>query len=208
MKARTALVACLTLLGGSAARAGDGVDITYAGGVLTIRCAEARLVDVLEQIGSATGTALVLDAAVKSTLVTATIEAEPVQTALEHLLEGRGVTYAMSLSADGQRVAQMYVGTDAEAKSIASAAAGRPRPPATDPASRRTPEPVGAPAHASISVPISEDDDDVEGIDEASFAGLTPESIPGLPSAALPVAGGASAPAPRPEQQPAAHVNQ
>src|SRR2546425_12970783 len=110
MKARTALVACVTLLGASAARAGDGVDITYAGGLLTIRCAEARLVDVLEQIGSATGTALVLDAAVKSTLVTANIEAEPVQTALEHLLEGRGVTYAMSLSADGQRVAQMYVG--------------------------------------------------------------------------------------------------
>ena len=141
-------MACLAgILAGSAAVAGEGVDVTYAGGLLTVRCADAELAEVLEQIGTATGMSLVLDEAVKSTSLTADIEAQPVQLALERLLEGRGVTYAMSLSADGQKVAQMYVGTDAEARNAASAGAPRLRAPAVPvPAAHRTPEPAGLPA--------------------------------------------------------------
>ena len=128
MKPRTALVGCLAgLLAASAAGAGAGrnVDVTYAGGLLTIRCADAGLADVLEQVGSATGMALVLDDALKRAVVTAEIEAQPVQVALERLLEGRGVSYAMSLSPDGQNVAQMIVGSGTESKSAMAGPGGR-----------------------------------------------------------------------------------
>jgi len=185
-------MACLAgILAGSAAVAGEGVDVTYAGGLLTVRCADAELAEVLEQIGTATGMSLVLDEAVKSTSLTADIEAQPVQLALERLLEGRGVTYAMSLSADGQKVAQMYVGTDAEARNAASAGAPRLRAPAVPvPAAHRTPEPAGLPAfHAPAPAPVPDEDDDADadlGDDASAFAGLSSEAVPGLPATALP----------------------
>jgi len=113
MKRRTALLAGLAclLVAGRAARAADGVEISYANGLLTVRCAHARLATVLERIGSATGTEVVLDDSVKGTLLTADVEAQPVSVALERVLEGLGVTYAMSLSLDGRRVSRMYIGT-------------------------------------------------------------------------------------------------
>ena len=192
MKVRPPLIACFAgLLGGAvAAWAGEPVDVTYAGGLLTIRCAEAQLADVLEQVGSATGMALILDDAVKDTPLTADIEAQPVHVALERLLEGQGVSYAMSLSPDGEKVAQMYVGTEAGAKSSASPGTGRPRPPALGVPGGRRPEPA-APPVAPIAVGIPDDDDEVDaelGDDASAFAGLA-EALPALPSSPVSPAG-------------------
>jgi hypothetical protein len=188
MKPRTALVGCLAgLLAASAvtAAAGDTPDITYAGGLLTVRCADAGLADVLEQIGSATGMTLVLDDAVKSAVVTVDIEAQPVQAALERLLEGRGVSYAMSLSPDGQKVAQMFVGSGTETRS-ASAAGGPSRPAAPAAAAHRAPEPP-APAAPHLPLPAigsdDEEDIDTEADDPSPFAAMAAEGVPGLPTA-------------------------
>jgi hypothetical protein len=196
MKLRPALIACFPLLAGAAAaRAGEPVDLTYAGGLLTIRCVEAQLADVLEQVGSATGMALVLDDAVKDTPLTADIEAQPVHLALERLLEGQGVSYAMSLSPDGKKVAQMYVGTESGAKTSSSTTAGRPRPPVLGVPGVRRPAPP-APPVAPISVGVPEDDDEMDGDlgDDASpLAGLAPEPTPGLPSSTASPAGASAA---------------
>jgi hypothetical protein len=186
MKLRPALIACFPLLAGAAAaRAGEPVDLTYAGGLLTIRCVEAQLADVLQQVGSATGMALVLDDAVKDTPLTADIEAQPVHLALERLLEGQGISYAMSLSADGKKVARMYVGTESGAKTSRSTSAGRPALPGAPGVRRREP---AAPPLAPISAGVPEDDDEIDGDlgDDASpFAGVVPEAVPGLPSSTV-----------------------
>jgi len=190
MKPRTALVGCLAgLLAASAAGAGTGrnVDVTYAGGLLTIRCADAGLADVLEQVGSATGMALVLDDALKRAVVTAEIEAQPVQVALERLLEGRGVSYAMSLSPDGQNVAQMIVGSGTESKSAMAGPGGLSRPAA--PAPHRAAEPPTSPTlHLPLAAAAADDEEefDAEADDPSPFAGLAGESVPALPTAAVP----------------------
>jgi hypothetical protein len=131
MKARTALLACVAcfLAGAADTGADGGFDVTYASGLLTIRCTEAPLAEVLEQVGAATGMELVLDEAIKGTLLTAEIEAQPMNVAVERLLEGSGVSYAMSLSPDGQQVSRMYVGSEAGAKARGmTCAAPRPAP--------------------------------------------------------------------------------
>lgn len=200
MKPRTALAGCLALLAASAAgvAAGDALDITYAGGLLTIRCAQAELSDVLEQIGTATGMALVLDDAVKRTVVTADVEAQPVQVALERLLEGRGVSYAMSLSPDGQKVAKMFVGSGAESKSAAVATGGVSRPGSPVPAAHRAPEaPALTGPHLTLPSVGSDDDEeiDAEADDPSTLAALAAEGVAGL----------ATAPAPAAPAAPSAH---
>ena len=197
MKRRPVLIACLAglLAGPVSARAGEPVDLTYAGGLLTIRCADAELADVLEQVGSATGMALVLDDAVKHTLLTADIQAQPVHVALERLLEGQGVAYAMSLSPDGQNVAQMYVGTESGGKSSANTSAGRSRPPVLGVPGRPRPEPVAPPA-SPFAAGFPDDDDEIDaelGDDASPFAGLAAEAMPGLPSSAVSPAGASAA---------------
>ncbi len=186
MKPRTALAGCLALLAASAAgvAAGDALDITYAGGLLTIRCAQAELSDVLEQIGTATGMALVLDDAVKRTVVTADVEAQPVQVVLERLLEGRGVSYAMSLSPDGQKVAKMFVGSGAESKSAAVATGGAPRPGLPVPAAHRAPEaPALTGPHLTLPSVGSDDDEEIDAeVDEP----WRPRAWPAWPRRPLP----------------------
>jgi hypothetical protein len=202
MKPRTALVGCLAgLLAASAAgaAAGDALDITYAGGLLTIRCAHAGLADVLEQIGSATGMALFLDETVKHAVVSVDIEAQPVQNALERLLEGRGVSYAMSLSSDGQKVARMIVGSGTEVKSGAGAPGGLSRPAAPVAAAHRAPEPPMPRLPLPTIGSDAEDDTDLEADDPSPLAAMAGEGVPGLPEVAAPT--GAAVPNARPATQ-------
>jgi len=228
MRPPTALLACFACLlaRSGVSWAGDVVDITYAGGLLTVRCAAVPLAEVLRQVGSATGMELVLDKSVKTTLLTAEVEAQPESLALERLLEGSGVTYAMSLAPDGQHVARMYVGSEAGGKSAAgpSPARGASTP---APAGGRVPRGLPLPPTPAWAGPMAandEDDDDidVELDDEPSpFAGLGPENLPGIPSSALPPGGPAldsfgrpisvppgSPPAPATESKPTSPVNQ
>jgi hypothetical protein len=135
--------------------------------------------------------ALVLDDGVKRTALTADIESQPVQAALEMLLEGRGFNYAMSLSPDGGKVAQMYVGAGMESHGAAggpAAGAGGRRPAAMPPISARSPEPMAL--HTPMAAAVADDDaGDVDDDDEPSpFAGLA-DGVAGLPSTAPGVPG-------------------
>jgi hypothetical protein len=199
MKARTALLACVACLlaGASGTVADEGVDVTYAGGLLTIRCTEAGLAEVLERIGSATGMELVLDDAIKGTLLTAEIEAQPVQFAVERLLEGRGVSYAMSLSPDGQHVSQMYVGSEAGGKSAASTSAAPSGAPIPGAAANRNHNLLTPPPVPAVMLVPDEDEEVEAGLDDdpSPFAGLAPGALPAIPASALstaPSAGGQS----------------
>jgi hypothetical protein len=230
MRPPTALLACFACLLArpGVSWAGDVVDITYAGGLLTVRCAAVPLAEVLKQVGSATGMELVLDNSVKKTLLTAEVEAQPESLALERLLEGSGVTYAMSLAPDGKHVARMYVGSEAGGKNAAgpSPARGASTPaPAGDRVPRGLPlPPRPTPAWAGPVAATDEEDDDIDvelDGEPSPFAGLGPEDLPGIPSSALPPGGPAldsfgrpipgprvSPPAPTTESKPASSVNQ
>jgi hypothetical protein len=164
MKPRTALLAGLACLlcAGPPARAADGVDISYANGLLTIRCAQAGLGEVLEKVGSATGMEVFLDDAVKGALLTVDVRAQPVSLALERVLEGQGVTYAMSLSPDGQRASRMYVGTAAGSAGSPSVVRGRPS------VRRRA-------GHAAPAAEVDEDEADLAD-DSSPFPGLAQQS--------------------------------
>jgi len=163
--------------------------------------------EVLERVASTTGMELVLDGSVRGTRLTAEIEALPVSLALERLLEGSNVRYAMSLSPDGQAVSRMFVGTEARVRSAAS-------PPAMDGGAllralaKRTP--ASLPGLRPASVADEDDEADAE-LDDGSlpFPGIPREAIPGILQSGLPLRGTASASpvAARPEQKPPSDVN-
>ena len=89
----------------------QSTSVSYRGGLITIRCSNATLEQVFEQIKSETGLELFLEDPVKSKRLTADIVAQPVNQALERLLAGAGVNYAMLYdSEDWQRVDKIFVG--------------------------------------------------------------------------------------------------
>ena len=89
----------------------QSTSVSYQGGLITIRCSDATLEQVFEQIRSETGLELFLEDPVKSKRLTADIEAQPVNQALERLLAGVGVNYAMLYDReDWQRVDKIFIG--------------------------------------------------------------------------------------------------
>jgi len=113
MKNRRALLAlaAASILGIAAQAQATGASVTYENGLVSIRCKDAPLGQVFDQLKAAAGLSVILDGAVKSVRLTADIEAQPLNFALERLLEGTGVNYAMFLDrGNWQRVAKIYVG--------------------------------------------------------------------------------------------------
>jgi hypothetical protein len=101
-------------------------EVSYSGGLLTVRCDELPLSQVFEQIKTHTGIELILEDSVKTTRLTANIEAKPVHMALERLLEGSGVNYAMTFDPqDWTRVTRIFVGSGGGGPSTPAAAAQR-----------------------------------------------------------------------------------
>jgi hypothetical protein len=89
----------------------QSLSISYQGNLLTIRCENASLGQVFEQIGSVTGMELFLEDAVKSRRITADIDSQPLNLAVERLLAGVGVNYAMMYDPkDWQQVSKLFVG--------------------------------------------------------------------------------------------------
>ncbi len=129
--------------------------VSFQGGLITIRCSDATLEQVFEQIRSETGLELFLEDPVKSKRLTADIEAQPVNQALERLLAGVGVNYAMLYdSEDWQRVDKIFVGEGGDA-----VASNQPAPNRRNTRrARRRPVPVE---------PVEEDfEDDPEDMDD------------------------------------------
>ena len=89
----------------------QSTSVSYHGGLITIRCSNATLEQVFEQVKSETGLELFLEDPVKSKRLTADIEAQPVNQALERLLAGAGVNYAMMFDReDWTRVDKIFIG--------------------------------------------------------------------------------------------------
>jgi hypothetical protein len=97
-------------------------EVSYTGGLLTVRCNEIPLSQVFEQIQTQTAMELILEDSIKATRLTANLEAQPVYLALERLLEGSGVNYAMSFDPqDWTRVTKIFIGSGGESPSPPSA---------------------------------------------------------------------------------------
>ena len=89
----------------------QSLSVSYHQNLITVRCNNVALVEVFEEIGSATGLVLFLEDPVKGKRLTADIEAQPLHRAVERLLAGVGVNYAMMFDqADWQRVAKIFIG--------------------------------------------------------------------------------------------------
>ena len=108
-KLASPLVVFLAIATGSAEA--QSLSVSYRGNLLTIRCENASLEQVFEQIRSATGMELFLEDPVKSRRITADIDSEPLNLAVERLLAGVGVNYAMMYDPeDWQQVTKLFVG--------------------------------------------------------------------------------------------------
>ena len=89
----------------------QSLSVSYRNNLITIRCDNAALGQVFEQIKSATGMELFLEEPIKSKRLTADIEAQPLNLAVERLLAGVGVNYAMMYDQeDWRQVAKLFIG--------------------------------------------------------------------------------------------------
>ena len=103
------VVAVLAIATGGAEA--QSLSVSYQDNRITIRCDNAPLGQVFEQIRSATGLELFLEDPVKSKRLTADIESQPLGLAVERLLAGVGVNYAMMYDQeDWQQVAKLFIG--------------------------------------------------------------------------------------------------
>ena len=101
--------------------------MTFTDGRISIRCDNESLGQVFDQIKAATGVELILDGSVRNTRLTAVLVDEPVNLALERLLEGTGLNYVMLMDrTNWQRVAKMYIGSGQGSSGPASARAPVP----------------------------------------------------------------------------------
>lgn len=104
-------------------------EVQYQGGRMTIRCNNENLGQLFEQIKTATGMELILDGAVKNTRLTADISGEPLNLAIERLMEGSGLNYVMLMDrADWQRVAKMFITSGGSSGATAPGRAATPAP--------------------------------------------------------------------------------
>jgi hypothetical protein len=124
-------------------------------GLLTIHCADAPLLGLLEQVKAATGMTLIVEGPAASTRLTAQVNGLPVSQAIPRLLEGTGIDYALVADPrDLRRVATLYVGAG---KGAAPAGAGTG--PAAPPSRPTMPEP---PSMAEAPVP-----EEPQGVEDA-----------------------------------------
>jgi len=123
-------IVAICLMVPAAAYGSGQEEVSFENDLLTVRCVQAPLDQVFEQIKAATGMELILEDEVKTKRLTADIEALPAHSAIERLLEGVGVNYAMSFDIQNwQRVSMIFIG----------AGGGGPATPSQPAAARRRP---------------------------------------------------------------------
>ena len=142
MGKRLYLAAFLALFAASALA--QPVDVTYEAGLINVRCNNASIATVFESIEEATGIEMTLEDEVKDKRITADLVALPVAMAVQRLLEGTRVNYAVMMDPrDWERVDKIFIG------------AGGGGPARSAPPPRRAPVP-----------PPEDDFDDFEEADE------------------------------------------
>lgn len=134
MKPRIVAFFLAALFIGSISHGGPGITVSYQNGQLTVVCSDAPLEQVFAQIKAQTGMELILEDPVKNTRLTATIEAQPVRWAIERLLAGNGLNYALFFDLqDWQKVDKIFIGRGGESPATPQPVArtptrGRPAP--------------------------------------------------------------------------------
>lgn len=117
----------------SAGAAAQSVDVFYENGLVTISSQNAPLSSVFEAIGAEAGVELILEDAVKNKLITANLEEVPLAMAVQRLLEGGGVNYAVMMDPrDWGRVNKIFVGAGGGGPARSAAPPMR-RPPVSPP---------------------------------------------------------------------------
>jgi hypothetical protein len=163
--------------------------VTYKDGLVTIRCKDMPLGQVFDQLKAASGLQVILDGAVRSVRLTAEIDSQPLNFALERLLEGTGVNYAMFLDrGDWQRVAKIYIGSagagSAAARGGSPASVSTPMTPrrstVTRPAADEMEENFEEPEEPDLSEPepATSEESIVEPQDEGDVDAAPPGSSP------------------------------
>ena len=96
---------------GQSVSAVPAVSASYEGGLVSISCRNAPLESVFEKLEQVAGVELILEDAVKNKRLTANLENVPLAMAVQRLLEGNGVNYAVMMDPrDWGRVDKVFVG--------------------------------------------------------------------------------------------------
>lgn len=111
MAARGSLALLLLSLAVGSSPAGAQGLYVYYDGLLDVRCENEPLSNVFERIEQEVGLSLILEPAVAATTLSATFERVPVAMAVQRLLEGKGVVYAVMMDRrEWGRVDKVFVG--------------------------------------------------------------------------------------------------
>ena len=132
------------------------VAVTFDAGLVSISCQNAPLSAVFDLLEEVTGIELILEDAVKSTKLSAHLTDIPLAMAVQRLLEGNGVNYAVMMDPrDWGRVDKVYVG----ARGGAPARRAAPPP-------RRAPQPRPQPVEDDYDYDDETDDYDYDDMDD------------------------------------------
>ena len=166
----------------------DQAAVVYKDGLLTVRCADSPLSQVLEQIKAVTGMALIVEGSAGATRLTGEVSAQPATLALPRLLEGTGVDYLlMADRADPGRVATLYVGNGKTAAAGAAGVVAAPaerRPTSRPLRPRRTAEPDDEPDFPQPDLqppPVLNDEDEDAEVSTDVPNGMVPAAVPPPP---------------------------
>ena len=132
------------------------VAVTFDAGLVSISCQNAPLSAVFDLLEEVTGIELILEDAVKSTKLSAHLTDIPLAMAVQRLLEGNGVNYAVMMDPrDWGRVDKVYVG----ARGGAPAQRAAPPP-------RRAPQPRPQPVEDDYDYDDETDDYEDDDMDD------------------------------------------
>lgn len=158
-RAAAALALGLAALAGPA-RADEPAVTYYAGGALSVRCADAPLAAVLERIQATTGVALIVEGNDDTMRLTADVPALPVAQAIARLLEGTGIGYLLVADpADASRIAKLYVSAG---KQTPAPSASAPAPAPSDRGAAALPPGLPQPVVDAIAQAEAEEGGEVD----------------------------------------------
>ena len=130
------LLATLLVVSGQHSQASaQAVSASYQAGLVSISCDNAPLESVFKKLEEVAGLELILEDAIKNKRLTANLENVPIAMAVQRLLEGNGVNYAVMMDPrDWGRVDKVFVGAGGGGPARSAAPPRRPRVnPAPDP---------------------------------------------------------------------------
>lgn len=171
---------CLTP---SLSSAQGNLTVSYSEGRLTLMCSDVPLEQVFDQIKATTGMELILEDDIKNTRLTANIVAQPLRFAMERLLAGSGVNYALFFNQqDWQKVDKIFIGAGGGGPATPSRQATT-RPPSRRQTRRPTPveeDPYPEEDMVEEEFAVEEDADltDADLTEEEPDLELAPEAVP------------------------------